>query len=209
MTAAPPTVSELLSQADPGRAEEARKGMGNIRVQGLEAGELLYRFSAFAAGPVAWISSPWWISRQCYQTLLGSMPETQSNPHALSPDIVARMALALPHYWEASPASPLNLIDLLVEAVLTRNVWALVGDPRAQRETAPNGMRITWSGSPKVKQLFLPELAPRKAARTAAHSAFSGGKPSPVISRATLSPSAPLVSVRRTLKVPSHPLFTR
>lgn len=143
-----------LEQLPPEVRDRLLAGMRSPQVVTLPHGELLYRFASSTRSAQEWSTSPWWIRRPALLHIIdmrrGSLAAHGHDPgRALPLGFVARMATAVMQRFSA--------MDVLVAGQTIQELRVFAGRGRTQYlEEAPNGFKLTWTGSDQVEQVFIP-----------------------------------------------------
>ncbi len=135
-------------------------GMRSPKVEPLHVGQILYHFGStegnrkghgvVAVPPPRWAAGPWWFHERDYRRIYAEYLDSQ-----LSLGLVGRSALAIQQSY--------SRVDVLVEAVVVKEINAFTGDGRPQhREMAPNGMFFTLPGWPGIMQIYIPNIVDRR-----------------------------------------------
>ena len=124
---------------------EARTGIRKPAVVTIHRGETLLRFAS-SDKPARWKASPWWIRQSTFDVLRDSWRRDREKP-----GWTARYHLAGAMKFD-------NRMDVVVRAFVNTDFNAYVGIGKPQRETAPNGIHVTWMGRPTLEQIYIPCL---------------------------------------------------
>jgi hypothetical protein len=137
----------------PGVPPEVAKALKHATPYALTPPEQLFRFSSSTAPPgglapsvVGYQASSWWLRGREFALLC-----SRSQRGKLGLGLQARFDLAVLQEWGSR-------MDILVRATVRRRVDAWMGCPRTQRETAPNGIRITMPGRSDIQHVFIPGI---------------------------------------------------
>ena len=127
--------------------EKVSQNLENATFYELRPGEELYRFSD--SNPkgrcfFGYQASPWWFRKREFLIL---KTRVQSSSLGL---LQARL--------DAAILQKFSHMDVLVRAIVRRQVDAWMGTPKPQSEIAPNGMRITMPGCKDIQQVFIPDI---------------------------------------------------
>lgn len=141
--------------------EDAKKGLKHIEVTPLFSGEDLYRFSSRKSPSY----TPWWIRRTDFQIFVREWGDANKELRERYPGgkwkvgYYARVAFGVQQSWK-------NDMDLIIHAKVKAGVQiqAFIGMSRTQyHDLAPNGMTITLTGSPNVRQIYIPDISADRA----------------------------------------------
>ena len=105
--------------------------------------ETIYRFAGSDSSRFGYQASPWWLREREFEGLL-----SRAAAGRLGLGMQARFDLAVLQSWG-------NRMDILVRATVRRPLDAWMGLPRTQRETAPNGIRVTMPGHQQIQQVYI------------------------------------------------------
>ena len=127
--------------------EKVRQNVDNATFYVLHPGEELFRFADSSPKDRAFFgyqASPWWFREREFLILMGRV---KKSPLGL-----------LQVRFDAVILQSYSQMDVLVRAIVRRQLDAWMGTPRPQSEIAPNGMRITMPGCKDIQQLFIPDI---------------------------------------------------